>query len=165
MLAEFWRKKYWKFPKVLRRESWFRAKDRIPILHKFINLWQIKIPKFINDLPGGRRKGSSSIRIIFTKLSQDTILIGGMTANVNRFQWNTPPNQKVYFGCAETICLINQEARSAAFLVVNVKDFLEKGGEKIKMESQKPCKCRLRDSERLLVGNCETSSQSRLKMR
>ena len=48
------------------------------------------------------------------------------------------------------ICLINQEARRAAFLVVNVKDFFEKGGEKIKMESQKAHKYRLRDSERLL---------------
>lgn len=68
------------------------------------------------------------------KLSQDTFLIGGMTADVNRFQRNTPPNQKVYFGRAETICLINQEARSAAFLEVNVKGFLKKSGEKIKME-------------------------------
>ena len=34
---------------------------------------------------------------------------------------------------------MNQGARSAAFLEVNVKDFFEKkGGEKIKMESQKP---------------------------
>jgi hypothetical protein len=32
---------------------------------------------------------------------------------------------------------------------VNVKDFFEKGGEKIKMECQKPHKYRLRDSERL----------------
>lgn len=47
------------------------------------------------------------------------------------------------------IYLINQEARSAAFLEVNVKTFLKKGGEKIKMESQKPCKYRPRDSERL----------------
>ena len=31
-------------------------------------------------------KGSCSIRIIFTKLSQDMFLIGGMTADVNRFQ-------------------------------------------------------------------------------
>lgn len=48
------------------------------------------------------------------------------------------------------ICLI-QEARSAAFLGggVNVKYFLKKGEEKIKMKSQKPHKHRLRDSERL----------------
>ena len=51
---------------------------------------------------------------------------------------------EVYFGRAETIYLIDQEAQSAAF-----KYFLKKGGEKIKMESQKPCKYRLRDSERL----------------
>ena len=58
---------------------------------------------------------------------------------------------EVYFGRAETIYLIDQEAQSAAFLEVNVKGFLKKGGEKIKMESQKPCKYRLRDSERLLL--------------
>ena len=68
------------------REPWFRAKDRIAVLHKIINWWQIKIPKLIKDLPRGRREGSCSIRIIFTKLSQDTFLIGGMTADVNRFQ-------------------------------------------------------------------------------
>ena len=44
----------------------------------------------------------------------------------------THPNQKVCSGGAETICLINQEARSAAFLGVNVKYFLKKGGEKNK---------------------------------
>ena len=58
---------------------------------------------------------------------------------------------EVYFGRAETIYLIDQEAQSTAFLEVNVKGFLKKGGEKIKMESQKPCKYRLRDSERLLL--------------
>ena len=91
--------------------SWFnsgivvqlRTKDRIPILHKFINLWQIKIPQFIKDLSGGRIKEIFSIRIIFTKLSQyncsvqNTFLIGGMTADVNRFQWNTLPNKKSLF--------------------------------------------------------------------
>lgn len=48
--------------------------------------------------------------------------------------------------------LVNQEARSAAFLAVNVKYFLKKGGEKIKMESLKPEKYRHRDSERLRKG-------------
>ena len=43
-------------------------------------------------------------------------------------------------GAAGTIYLANQEARSAAFLEVNVKYFLKKGGENIKMESQKPDK-------------------------
>jgi hypothetical protein len=33
---------------------------------------------------------------------------------------------EVYFGRAETIYLIDQEAQSAAFLEVNVKDFLKK---------------------------------------
>ena len=56
---------------------------------------------------------------------------------------------EVYFGRAETIYLIDQEAQSAAFLEVNVKGFLKKGEEKIKMESQKPQKYRIRDSERL----------------
>ena len=55
---------------------------------------------------------------------------------------------RVYY--SSNICLIDQEARSAAFLGANVKNFLKKGGEKIKMESQKPQKYRLRDSERLL---------------
>ena len=51
----------------------------------------------------------------------------------------------------DRIFLINQRARSAAFLGggVNVKYFLKKGEEKIKMKSQKPHKHRLRDSERL----------------
>lgn len=43
---------------------------------------------------------------------------------------------EVYFGRAETIYLIDQEAQSAAFLEVNVKGFLKKGEEKIKMESR-----------------------------
>jgi len=58
-------------------------------------------------------------------------------------------NQKVHPGAAGTICLVNQEARSAAFFEANVKYFLKKGGEKIKMEPQKPYKYGLRDSESL----------------
>ena len=42
-----------------------------------------------------------------------------------------------------------ENINSRSDLEVNVKDFFEKGGEKIKMEPQKPYKCRLRDSERL----------------
>ena len=67
---------------------------------------------------------------------------------VIQFTKKVPVPAKKY-GRAETIYLIDQEAQSAAFLEVNVKGFLKKGGEKIKMESQKPCKYRLRDSERL----------------
>ena len=88
------------------RKSWLRTKDRISIIHKIINFWQIKIPKLIENLPGRRRQRRSSIRIIFTKLSQDTFLIGGMTADVNRFQWNTPPNQKVCPAAPEQYALL-----------------------------------------------------------
>ena len=54
-------------------------------------------------------------------------------------------------GAAGIIYLVNQEARSAAFLGVYVKCFLKKGGEKIKKESQKPDEQRLRDSESLFL--------------
>ncbi len=77
------------------RKSWLRTNDRISILYKFVNFWQIKISKLIENLPGRGRKRRGCIRIIFTKLSQDMFLIGKMTADVNRFQWNTPPKQKV----------------------------------------------------------------------
>ena len=34
------------------------------------------------------------IRIIFTKLLQNAVLVGGMAANVNRFQFRNTPDQK-----------------------------------------------------------------------
>ena len=89
------------------RKPWFRTKDRITVLHKGIYSRQVKIPKFFQNVPCGRRKRWCSIRIIFTKLGQDMFLIGGIIANVNRFQRNTPSNQKVCFGVVETIYLIN----------------------------------------------------------
>lgn len=89
------------------RKPWFRAETGIAILHDDVDLREVKVPEFLHDLPGGSRKGTGSIRIVFTKLCQDTVLVGGMAANVNRFQFRNTPNQKVCTGCAGTICLFN----------------------------------------------------------
>lgn len=41
-----------KSPEHIGRESWFRTKDRIAVLHKGIYEGQIKRTKFLKDLPG-----------------------------------------------------------------------------------------------------------------
>ena len=70
----------------VRRKPRLRTEDRITILHELIDRGKVEVPEQLYDLPCGGVKGSISIWIILTKLSQDTVLIGGMTANVNRFQ-------------------------------------------------------------------------------
>lgn len=40
-------------PEHIGRKPWFWSKGRISVLHKFIYFGEIKIPKFIKDLPGG----------------------------------------------------------------------------------------------------------------
>lgn len=89
------------------RKPWFRIEIGIAVLHDDVDPREVKVPEFLHDLPGGSRKGTGSIRIVFTKLCQDTVLVGGMAANVNWFQFRNTHNQKVCTGCAGTICLFN----------------------------------------------------------
>ena len=84
------------------RKPWLRAEIGIAVLHDDVDLREVKVPEFLHDLPGGSRKGMGSIRIVFTKLCPNTVLVGGMAANVNRFQFRNTPNQKVCTGCAGT---------------------------------------------------------------
>lgn len=70
----------------IRRKPWFRAEDGITILHDLIYRRKVKIPKMFHHFPGGMVKRRICIWIIYTELSQDTVLIGGMAADVNRFQ-------------------------------------------------------------------------------
>ena len=65
------------------RSSWFRAEDRVFVVHEFIRKGKVKIPKTINDIPG-RRRNRIRYRIIFTKINKKKVLIGGMAARVNR---------------------------------------------------------------------------------
>lgn len=55
------------------------------------------------------------IRIVFTKLFQNVVLVGGMAANVNRFQFRNTPDQKVCTGCAGRIYLFNQGREAPQF--------------------------------------------------
>lgn len=76
------------------REPGSGAEIGITVAHDGINLREVKSPELLDDFPGGGGKGRSGIRIIFTELIQDTFLVGGMAANVNRFQKRNTPNQK-----------------------------------------------------------------------
>ncbi len=130
------------------------AEIGIAVLHDDVDLREVKVPEFLDDLPGGSRKGMDSIRIVFTKLCQNTVLVGGMAANVNRFQFRNTPNQKVCTGCAGMKkTLLIKGAKRRTFCTVCQPLFLKKLGEFIKKESQKPHKIRLRDSESLLLYN------------
>ena len=99
----------------IRRESRFGAKSRIAVLHEGIHFRKVKVPEFFYNVLGMGRERGSGIRIIFTQLRQDTVLIGGMAANVNRFQKKRPPNSKSVFRLCRTDYFANQGARSAAF--------------------------------------------------
>ena len=70
----------------IRRKPWFRAKDGIAILHGKINRGEVKRPKLRNHCPGSSVKSGIGIWIVFTELSQDTVLIGGMPASIIWFQ-------------------------------------------------------------------------------
>ena len=65
------------------RESWFRAKNRVTILHDRIRLGKIEIPELHDIIPSafGKHKG---VRVKFKELGYESILIGGMTAGVTR---------------------------------------------------------------------------------
>ena len=67
-------------------KPWKRPENGIAVLHDDINRGKIQGPKPFDGLPGGRIKRRVSVWIIFMKLVQDTFLVGGMTADVNRFQ-------------------------------------------------------------------------------
>lgn len=84
------------------RKPWLRAEIGIAVLHDDVDLREVKVPEFLHDHPSGSRKGTGSIRIVFMKLCQNAVLVGGMAANVNRFQFRNTPNQKVCTGCAGT---------------------------------------------------------------
>ena len=84
------------------RKPWFRAEIRISVLHDEVGFREVKVPEFLHDLPCGSREGAGGIRIVFKKLFQDTVLVGGMAANVNWFQFRNTPDQKVCTGCAGT---------------------------------------------------------------
>ena len=76
------------------RESGFRTQNRIAVLHEGIHFRKVKVPEHFHNVPGMGRERGSSIRIIFTQLRQDTVLIGGMAANIYRFQKTHPQFQK-----------------------------------------------------------------------
>ena len=112
----------------IRRESGFRTKNRIAVLHEGIHFRKIKVPEFFHNVTGMGRERGSSIRIIFTQLRQDTVLIGGMATNIYRFQKKRTPNSKNEFRLCRTNYLVNQGARSAAFLERFVNSYFEKSG-------------------------------------
>ena len=68
------------------REPWFGAQNGIAVLHDEVNGGKIQSPEPFDDVPGGRIKRGISVWIIFTKLGQDMFLVGGMSADINRFQ-------------------------------------------------------------------------------
>lgn len=135
------------------REPGFRAKNRIAVLDEGIHFRKVKVPELFHNVPGMRRERGSSIRIIFTQLRQDTVLIGGMSAKIYRFQKKRTPNSQNVYRPSRTNYLINRGARSAVFLECFVNSFLKKVGEFIKKGSRKLHRLGLRDSESLLINN------------
>ena len=112
----------------IRRKARRRTEHRILILHELVDRGKVKVPEQFHDFPCSRVKRSIRIRIIFTKLIQDTVLIGGMAARINRFQKKRTPHSKSVFRLGRTNCLVKQGARSAAFLERFVNSFFEKSG-------------------------------------
>lgn len=70
----------------IRRKPWWRTKVRITVSHQGVQVREVKVPEFLNDLPCRSGERRSSIRIIFAQLFQEIFLVGGMTARVARFQ-------------------------------------------------------------------------------
>ncbi len=68
------------------RQSGSRTENRIAVQHEGVQLREVKSPEFFYDIPCRGRERGNSIGIIFTQLSQDTFLIGGMAARIKRFQ-------------------------------------------------------------------------------
>ena len=65
------------------RSSWLRTKNGILIFEFFVGVGKVKIPKAVNDIPCGTRDGIRN-RIVFTKICNNKVLVGGMTAGINR---------------------------------------------------------------------------------
>ena len=65
------------------RSPWFGAKNGVFVTEQFICIGQIEIPKARNDIPC-RFREYMGIRIIFTKIFNNKVLIGGMAAGINR---------------------------------------------------------------------------------
>lgn len=65
------------------RGSWFWPEDGIFRAEFLIGKGEVEIPETVNDIPCGTGKGIW-IRIIFTKVSNNKILVVGMAATVNR---------------------------------------------------------------------------------
>lgn len=62
---------------------WLRAKDGILWTQKLIGIGQVEAPEAVNDTSGGTREGIW-IRIIFTEICSNKILLGGMAAGTNK---------------------------------------------------------------------------------
>jgi len=65
------------------RGSGSGAEDRILIPQPDIGVGKIEVPEAVNDIPSTAGDGIG-VRIIFTKISNNKVLIGGMTARINR---------------------------------------------------------------------------------
>ena len=91
----------------VRRKPWGRIEIRIVFLHDEVDFREVKVSDFFHNLPCGHQKEFGGIWIVFTKLFQNAVLVGGMSASVKWFQFRNTPNQKVCTGCAGTICLLN----------------------------------------------------------
>lgn len=51
------------------RKPWFGAEVGIAASHEGIQMGEVKVPEFFDNLPGGRGEGGSSVRIVNRKLS------------------------------------------------------------------------------------------------
>jgi hypothetical protein len=70
----------------VRRKPRLRTEQGIPVLHDLIYSGKIEVPELLHYFPCSGVKRSACIWIILTKLSQNTVLVGGMSADINRFQ-------------------------------------------------------------------------------
>lgn len=64
------------------RSTEFRTEYRIPIFHKSIGIVKIKNPEMLNNILGATSDGIWAW-IIFTKILNNKVLIGGITAGIN----------------------------------------------------------------------------------
>ncbi|MFR2113637.1 MAG: hypothetical protein ACLS5E_02635 [[Ruminococcus] lactaris] len=60
-----------------------RTKNRVTLLHNGIGQGKIKIPELHDIIPGAFRK-HKGIRVKFKEIGYESILIGGMTADITR---------------------------------------------------------------------------------
>ena len=65
------------------RGSGFGAEDRILISQPGIGVGKVEVSETFNDIPSTAGNGIR-VGIIFTKISNNKVLIGGMTARINR---------------------------------------------------------------------------------